>query len=66
MPGYFTTPSLMPGVVIEPLYITDPFEGTIADSVKGQQTIAQGIATAVEQYLAPPPSKASKASNANH
>jgi N-acetylmuramoyl-L-alanine amidase len=63
MPGYFTTPSLMPGVVIEPLYITDPFEGTIADSVKGQQTIAQGIATAVEQYLAPPPSKASKANH---
>ena len=26
MPGYFSTPSQMPGAVIEPLYVTDPFE----------------------------------------
>jgi len=57
MPGFFSTPSQMPGVVIEPLYITDPFEGSIADSATGQRVIAQGIANAVEQYLAPPPSK---------
>jgi hypothetical protein len=25
--GYFSTPSTMPGAVIEPLYLTDPFEG---------------------------------------
>jgi N-acetylmuramoyl-L-alanine amidase len=53
MSGYFTTPSDMPGAVVEPLYITDPFEGSIADSAQGQSVIAQGIATAVEQYLAP-------------
>ncbi len=52
-PGYFTTPSQMPGAVIEPLYLTDPYEGSIADSSLGQQTIARGIATAVEQYVAP-------------
>ena len=39
--GYFSTPSLMPGAVIEPLYLTDPFEGTIADSSKGQTEIAR-------------------------
>jgi N-acetylmuramoyl-L-alanine amidase len=50
-PGFFTTPSQMPGAVIEPLYLTDPFEGSIAASVHGQQVIAEGIATAVEQYL---------------
>ncbi len=55
MSGYFSTPSQMPGVVIEPLYITDPFEGTIAASSSGQSVIARGIATAVEQYLAPHP-----------
>ncbi len=60
MPGYFTTPSQMPGVVTEPLYVTDPFEGSIADSALGQQTIAQGIATAVEQFLPPPPQKTGK------
>lgn len=54
MAGYFTTPSSMPGAVIEPLFITDPFEGSLADSAQGQQTIAGGIAEAVEQYFAPP------------
>jgi N-acetylmuramoyl-L-alanine amidase len=53
--GYFSTPSQMPGAVIEPLYITDPFEGTIADSSQGQMVIARGIATAIEKFLAPPP-----------
>jgi len=53
MSGYFATPSAMPGAVIEPLYTTDPFEGSIAESAHGQSVIAQGIATAVEQYLAP-------------
>jgi N-acetylmuramoyl-L-alanine amidase len=52
-PGYFTAPSQMPGAVIEPLYLTDPYEGSIADSNLGQQTIARGIASAVEQYFAP-------------
>jgi hypothetical protein len=57
MAGYFSTPSEMPGAVVEPLYITDPFEGSIAASVGGQQAIAEGIATAVEQFL-PPATKA--------
>ncbi len=52
--GYFTTPSDMPGAVIEPLYLTDPFEGSIAVSTGGQKVIAEGLAKAVEQFLAPP------------
>ncbi len=51
--GYFTTPSQMPGALIEPLFITDPFEGSIADSRDGQHVIARGLADAVEQYFAP-------------
>ena len=51
--GYFTTPSTMPGAVIEPLYLTDPFEGSIAVNTTDQQVIAQGIAAAVEKYFAP-------------
>lgn len=50
--GYFTTPSQMPGALIEPLFVTDPFEASIADSPSGQQVIATGIASAVEQYFA--------------
>jgi N-acetylmuramoyl-L-alanine amidase len=50
-PGHFTTPSEMPGALIEPLFITDPFEGTVAASAAGQEAIAQGMAEAVVQYL---------------
>jgi N-acetylmuramoyl-L-alanine amidase len=52
--GYFSTPSLMPGAVIEPLYLTDPFEGSIAVNPADQQVIARGIATAIDSYLSPP------------
>jgi N-acetylmuramoyl-L-alanine amidase len=51
MNGYFSTPSEMPGALIEPLYITDPFEGSIAANPTDQQVIAGGIATAVERYF---------------
>ena len=44
----------MPGALIEPLFITDPYEGTQAASPSGQQVIAGGLAQAVEQYFAPP------------
>ena len=50
---WFETPSEMPGALIEPLFITDPFEGSLAASTTGQETIASGIAQAVEQYFAP-------------
>ncbi len=52
-PGYFTTPSQMPGALIEPLFITDPFEGTIAASVSGQEAIARGLAQAINEYFGP-------------
>ncbi len=54
-PGWFTTPSQMPGALIEPLFITDPFEGTLAASPSGQEVIAGGLAQAIEQYFAPSP-----------
>jgi N-acetylmuramoyl-L-alanine amidase len=53
-PGYFSTPSTMPGALIEPLFITDPYEGSLASSALGQQVIARGLAAAVEQYFGPP------------
>lgn len=51
MAGYFSTPSEMPGAVIEPLYITDPFEGSIAASAHDQMVMAEGIATGIERYF---------------
>jgi N-acetylmuramoyl-L-alanine amidase len=50
-PGYFSTPSTMPGALIEPLFLTDPFEGSIADSRQGQQAIAGGILKAVNAFF---------------
>ncbi len=50
--GYFSTPSTMPGALIEPLFLTDPFEASVAVSAQGQQVIAGGIAQAVGQYFA--------------
>jgi N-acetylmuramoyl-L-alanine amidase len=50
-PGYVSTPSRMPGALIEPLFITDPFEGSIAASHHGQEVIANGVAKAIEQYF---------------
>lgn len=49
-PGYFSTPSRMPGALIEPLYVTDPLEADIAASATGHEVIAQGIARAVKAY----------------
>ena len=54
MAGFFSTPSAMPGAVLEPLYLTDPFEGSIAATSADQQVIASAISLAIEQYLTPP------------
>jgi len=53
MSGYFDDPSQMPGAVIEPLFVTDPFEGSIAASATDQHVIASGIASAVTQFFSP-------------
>jgi N-acetylmuramoyl-L-alanine amidase len=50
--GYLSTPTTMPGALIEPLFITDSAEGSIAASAAGQQAIARGLLRAVEQYFA--------------
>lgn len=54
-PGFFSSPSEMPGALIEPLFVTDPFEASIAASPVGQEVIAAGLAHALEQYFAVPP-----------
>ncbi|MCL2583109.1 MAG: N-acetylmuramoyl-L-alanine amidase [Streptosporangiales bacterium] len=50
-PGGFTTPSKMPGALIEPLFLSDPSEASIADSSRGQHLVAAGLAEAVEGYF---------------
>jgi len=58
--GYFTTPSQMPGAVIDPLCVPDPFEASIASTQHGQQVIAGGVTSAVEGYFAPTASSGSQ------
>jgi len=53
--GYFTTPSQMPGAVIEPLYLTDPFEGGLAASPLAQRVMGEALAAGVAKYLGAAP-----------
>jgi N-acetylmuramoyl-L-alanine amidase len=56
MAGFFATPSQMPGALIEPLFVTDPFEGSLAAGTRGQQVIAGGLVTAIDGYFGSPAS----------
>jgi len=49
--GYLDTPSAMPGALIEPLFLTNVREATIAASPRGQDAIAHGLELAIEQFL---------------
>lgn len=51
--GYLDHPSTMPGAVVEPLFLTDPFEASLADSARGQRVIAEAIAAGVTSYVTP-------------
>lgn len=52
--GYNDQPSAMPGALVEPLFISNPTEGSIADSPAGQHAIATGIADALNTFLSAP------------
>lgn len=53
-PGYNDSPSTMPGALVEPLFISNSGEGTLAASQAGQQAIASGITNAVNQFATQP------------
>jgi N-acetylmuramoyl-L-alanine amidase len=52
--GYLSTPTLVPATLIEPLFLTNPTEASLADSRAGQEAIGRGLADAAEQFLASP------------
>jgi len=45
--GYLDNPSTMPGAVIEPLFLSDPFEASIAASTLDQSVMADAIAAGI-------------------
>lgn len=49
-PGHIDHPSMMPGAVVEPLFVTNPSEAAFAASSAGQHLIAAGIARAVAAF----------------
>lgn len=49
--GFNDHPSSMPGILVEPLFLTDPPEADIAASSRGQAAIARGLATGIEKFL---------------
>jgi N-acetylmuramoyl-L-alanine amidase len=50
-PGWLDQPTTMPGALIEPLFLTNPAEASVAANPAGQRAIASGIASAVETFL---------------
>jgi N-acetylmuramoyl-L-alanine amidase len=53
-PGYNDSPSQMPGALVEPLFITNHAEGSLAASQAGQAAIAGGITNAVNSFATQP------------
>jgi N-acetylmuramoyl-L-alanine amidase len=51
-PGYVNGPSLMPGALVEPLFLTNKSEARLASSAPGQQRIAAALKDGLEKYLA--------------
>jgi N-acetylmuramoyl-L-alanine amidase len=48
---YLPEGTRMPGAVLEPLFLSNPAEATVAAGTEGQQAIAAGIATGIDQFL---------------
>jgi N-acetylmuramoyl-L-alanine amidase len=54
-PGQLAKGTVMPGVLVEPLFLTRPSEASIASGAGGQRKIAQALASGLERYLAAAP-----------
>lgn len=51
IPGYVDEPSMMPGALVEPLFLTNPDDLTAVASARGVATLADAISGGVEEYL---------------
>jgi N-acetylmuramoyl-L-alanine amidase len=50
--GWVDNPSLMPGALVEPLFVTNPKEAQLASDAEGQQRIAEALEAGLLKYLA--------------
>ncbi|MGH2344789.1 MAG: N-acetylmuramoyl-L-alanine amidase family protein, partial [Chloroflexota bacterium] len=51
--GWLAHPSTMPGILVEPLFLSHPAEADVAVSKAGRQAIARGLADALNSFFAP-------------
>lgn len=49
--GWVSTPSQMPGALVEPLFVTNPAEAAVLSDPAGQSRIAMALEAGVLQYL---------------
>ena len=49
--GWVDNPSLMPGVLVEPLFLSNPAEARVASDPAGQQKIAGALEAGIVKYL---------------
>jgi N-acetylmuramoyl-L-alanine amidase len=49
--GWLKHPSTMPGVVVEPLFLSHPAEADVVVSTAGREAIAQGLADALNAFF---------------
>jgi N-acetylmuramoyl-L-alanine amidase len=49
--GWLAHPTSMPGALVEPLFLTDPPEASVAADPVGQRAIAAGIVSAIESFV---------------
>jgi N-acetylmuramoyl-L-alanine amidase len=56
-PGWLNQPTSMPGALVEPLFLTNRTEASLAASSAGQRRIAAALAAGVAAYLSGAPSQ---------
>ncbi|TMB97648.1 MAG: N-acetylmuramoyl-L-alanine amidase [Chloroflexi bacterium] len=49
--GWVDNPSQMPGALVEPLFVTNPSEATIAGDTAGQDKIAQALESGLQKFF---------------
>ena len=49
--GWVDNPSQMPGALVEPLFLTNPSEASVAGDQAGQQKIAAALEAGLQKYL---------------
>jgi hypothetical protein len=53
-PPWLPYPSLMPGVIVEPAFVSNPAEASFVLSAQGQEVLAGALVDALDSYFGRP------------